>query len=467
MKRFVEKIGFPLLMLSAVSGGNLLFGSCSGGGAGGEAQDTVHIIPDTLRVATLYSPSSFFLFRDQRMGYDYELVTNMALEHGREIDLVVAPSLSAAVEMLDSGLVDMIAYEVPVTTEYLDHVVPCGITSVTRQVLVQPRNSKDRITDVTQLIGRDIYVERNSKYHHRLVNLDTELGGGIRIHPLDMDTLITEQVIEMVNDGKIPLTIVDSDIAKVNRTYYPGLDISVEVGLDQKSSWAVSRHTPWLADTIDTWTGEPEPRRVQAQLLRRYFEMARGEQTLYTLDLSKGHISPFDNLFRHNADDELWDWRLLASQAFVESRFDPTVVSWAGARGIMQIMPATARANGVDPSQLTDNETSISLALKIIRSLDSSLKSRVPDSAERQKFVLAAYNSGLAHIYDAIELAKVTGHDPQVWNGQVEAALLLKANPEYYNNPVCKYGYFRGRQTTEYVRSVTALYDRAKSKVKK
>ena len=432
-----------------------------------EPLDEAHTLPDTLRVATLYSPTSFFYFRDERMGYDYELLSRIAADHDIPLEWEIAPSLATAVEWLDSGTVDMIAYEVPITAEYRDHVVPCGIESITRQVLVQPRNAgKERITDVTELVGRDVYVEQNSKYEARLNNLNRELGGGIGIHPIDRDTLITEDLVEMVSNGKLPLTIVDSDIAQINRTYFPGIDVSVEVSLDQRAAWGVSPKHAWLADSINAWTSDEAPRRVRAQLLRRYFELSKSEPSIYTVDFKGGRISSFDNLFKKYAPQSGIDWRMLAAQAFIESRFDPSVVSWAGARGIMQIMPSTARAFGSSPEQLVNNEVSIDIASKIIQRLDKSLASKVADTDERLNFILAAYNSGLAHILDAIAIAEHVGLNPQKWDGNVERALLMKANPDIYNSPYVKYGYFRGRQTTEYVRAVRDFYSRAIKAVK-
>ena len=176
-------------------------------------------------------------------------------------------------------------------------------------------------------------------------------------------------------------------------------------------------------------------------------------------------MSPYDNLFKKYAKDIGWDWRMLASQGYAESRFDTTVVSWAGARGLMQIMPRTARAYGLSMNRISNPEASISTATAIIRDLDKSLSRYVPDPEERKKFVVAAYNSGIAHIYDAIALARKYGKNPQVWSGNVAEALLMKANPDYYNDPVCKYGYFRGKETTNYVIKVFDMYNRARKNV--
>ncbi len=443
-------------------------GANKGGQADGENTDSIHPLPDTLRVVTLYSPESYFIYREMQMGYDYELVSGLAADRGMVLDLTVAPGLASAVEMLDSGKVDLIAYPVPVTAEYREHVVPCGPENITSQVLVQPRAGKDgkRISDVTELVGRDVYVERDSKYEARLRNLNDETGGGINIHTVDRDTLIAEDLIAMVSSGEIPLTVVDSDIARINKTYYNDLDITLEVSFPQRSRWAISPDRQWLADSIDTWLKNDRQRGGQAMLLKRYFEMSKNEALRRpAIDFKSGKISPFDNLFRHYAGEIGWDWRLIAAQGYAESRFDSTLVSWAGARGIMQIMPSTARAYKAE-GRLSDNTVSVQTACRIIRDLDKSLQSRVKDPAERRKFVVAAYNSGIAHVYDAIALAEKYGLNPQVWSGNVEKAILMKSKPEYYNDPVCKYGYFRGRQTYEYVNQVFGFYDHAKKSIK-
>lgn len=451
---------------------SMLSAACSGGSSAEEsagADTSLRPLPDTLRVATLYSPTSFFLYREQRMGYDYDLVTSLCADKGMTLQLEIAPSLAAAVEMLDSGLVDLIAYEVPVTAQYKAHVLPCGVESITHQVLVQPKAKKghELITDVTQLVGKDVYVEKNSKYHQRMLHLNDELGGGINIHSIDRDTLITEDLIAMVNDGSIPLTVVDSDIARINKTYYNDLDVSLDVSFEQRAAWGVSPSKPWLADSISQWTHQSSPRAAQSALLKRYFEMSKRAPTIYTFNFSKGRISPFDYLFKHYAKEIGWDWRLFAAQGYAESRFDSTQVSWAGARGIMQIMPATARAYGLSSENMTSNDHSIATAARIIATLDKTFRSKVRDAEERKKFIVAAYNSGPAHVLDAIALAEKYGYDTQHWDGQVAQALLLKSKPEYYNDPVCKYGYFSGRQTTSYVKEVFDFYERAKKKIPK
>ena len=152
---------------------------------------------------------------------------------------------------------------------------------------------------------------------------------------------------------------------------------------------------------------------------------------------------------------------------YAESRYDSTQVSWAGARGIMQLMPATARAFGLSADRMANNNDNISTAVKVIASLDRSLRRHVSDPHERVKFIIAAYNSGLAHVLDAIAIAKKVGYRSDVWDGAVAEALMMKSNPEYYNDPVCRYGYFRGRQTYDYVKTVMACFDKARKQIPK
>lgn len=423
------------------------------------------IYPDTLKVATLYSPTSYFLYRETPMGYDYGLAKRFAQDKDMELELIVANNLASMIELLDSGKVDIVAYKVPVTGEYRTRVIHCGPESETHQVLVQPRRANTPvIDDVTQLVGKDVYVESESKYYYRMVNLNDELGGGINLHSINRDTLINEDLIEMVSNGTIPLTVVDNDMARVNSTYYPNLDVSLALSFPQRSTWAVSNQHKWLGDSIDEWLKGENPQAAQAQLLRRYFELskARAQSPGHKINLSSGRISPFDALFRKYANSISYDWRLLASQAFVESQFDTAQVSWAGARGLMQIMPSTAEAYGSNAHDIMIPENGIKTATLILADLDRNLAKSVPDRQERWKFVLAAYNAGLAHVFDAIALARKYGYKSDVWEDNVAQCMLMKSNPEYYNDPVCKFGYARGKQTVAYVDEVMSFYTRCK-----
>lgn len=454
--------------LAALAAATVALATASCGKSDGNTSQHLenHTLPDTLVIATLYSPSSYFIYRDEPMGYDYNLIYQFAQDKGLELKIEVAPSVHRAIEMLDSGHVDLIAYEIPEITEYKDKLEPCGPRNESYQVLVQPKiEGKAQITDVTDLPGHEVAVEDGTKYMYRLENLDDELGGGIIINAIDADTIDAEALIEMVADRKIPLTIVDNNIAQINATYFPTLDISVDVSFPQESAWAVSSKYAWLGDSIDAWLDTDQSRATNAELHKRYFEQAKAPQVAMSLDLSDGTISKYDAWFKKYASSIGWDWRLLASQSFQESRFDPKAKSWAGARGLMQLMPRTAKAYNLPVKKMNDPESSIATSVKMLDDLDKMLMKKVPDDRERQKFILACYNGGIGHVTDAMALAEKYGMDPTKWDDNVEKAILMKSNPEYYNDPVVKYGYMRGRETTGYVDKIMKYYDRFKREI--
>ena len=170
------------------------------------------------------------------------------------------------------------------------------------------------------------------------------------------------------------------------------------------------------------------------------------------LDRKGGIISHYDQLFMTYSRDLRWDWRLMAAQCYQESTFDPKAVSFAGAKGLMQIMPGTADHLGVPRSELYDPETNIAAAAKLIRELNGAF-SDIHDGYERTNFILASYNGGSHHIRDAMALARRDGKDSHRW-AEVSAYVLKLAQPRYYNDPLVKYGYMRGSETVDYVAKI-------------
>ena len=454
-----------VIMMAAVA-------ACCIGGRQAKPEQ-VHKLPDTLVVGTLYSPTGFFILRGDTLGYDFDRAKDFAAAKGVGIKFKVAKNLQSLVEMLRGRQIDMIACEVPETAEFKSQVLNCGAADTTYQVLVQPK-SQHPIANVTQLVGRDVYVIANSRYEARLKNLDNEVGGGIRIRTVANDTLIAEDLIAMVAAGKLPLTIVDSDIARFDKTYYNNIDVSLNVSFPQRSSWAVNKADKWLADSIDGWSNSAKGKTASKELKRRYFELSKSKPAASATDssathatmASRGGISPYDHLFKAHARHTTWDWRLLAAIGKTESGFNPNAASWAGAIGLMQVMPGVGRSYGASRSQLADPDKSVEVAVKILNGIDAYLKPRVHNREERLKFVLAAYNAGIGHVADAMALAKKYGKDPQVWYDNVEEAISWKSNPDFYNDPVCRYGYFRGRQTIAYVKEVERHYHHYKNRHK-
>ena len=418
-----------------------------------------------LVVLTLYSSTSYFLYRGQEMGFQYELSGQFAKSLGLKLRIEVANSVDELIRKLLAGEGDMIAYNLPVTKEWKDSLIYCGEDIITHQVIVQQGKGKQKpLKDVTELIGKDIYV-KPGKYYDRLVNLNNELGGGIQIHKVTNDSITTEDLITQVAQGKIPYTVADNDLAKLNKTYYPNLNIDLSISFDQRSSWAVRKDCPELAAAATSWHKKNMTSPAYTASMKRYFENSKMMPHSPILSLREGKISHYDDLFKKYSKDIGWDWRMLASLAYTESNFDTTAVSWAGAKGLMQLMPATARAMGVPPGKEQNPEESVKAAVKYIAATDRSL-SMIPDKQERLNFILASYNAGLGHIYDAMALAEKYGKNKLVWKDNVENFILLKSNEEYFTDPICKNGYFRGIETYNFVRDILSRYESYKKKIK-
>jgi membrane-bound lytic murein transglycosylase F len=168
-------------------------------------------------------------------------------------------------------------------------------------------------------------------------------------------------------------------------------------------------------------------------------------------------LSDFDEILRAAATSIGWDWRLLASQAYQESRFDPGARSWAGAQGLLQLMPATAQE--LEVSDPWDPHQNAMGAVRYLQWLARTYwEEEIDDPAERLKFILASYNAGAGHVMDARRLAEAEGDDPDVW-ADVAYWLLQKSQAAVYNRPEVRHGFCRGLEPVQYVARILDRFD--------
>lgn len=212
-----------------------------------------------------------------------------------------------------------------------------------------------------------------------------------------------------------------------------------------------------LVETLRQWN---RPSRVDAarQEETALLTVKKVRRRIFSpmLDKNKGIISNYDGYFQQYSRDIRWDWRLMAAQCYQESTFDPKAVSFAGAKGLMQIMPGTADHLGVARDKLYDPETNIAAAAKLIKELQQAF-SDIRDHYERTNFVLASYNGGSHHIRDAMALARRDGKNASRW-AEVAPYVLKLATAQYYNDPIVKYGYMRGSETVDYVEKIRSRH---------
>jgi membrane-bound lytic murein transglycosylase F len=413
-----------------------------------------------ITAVTLNASTSYFQYKMQPMGYEYELIADFARSHNLQLHIKTAENVTRLAEMLQAGEADVVAFPIQINHRLKQDFLFCGHEQQTNLVLVQRAERGDTaLTDVTQLIGRDVYIKSNTRYRERLEHLNMELGGGIRIRELEKDTVTTEDLIEMVSRGTIACTVCEDDVARLNRTYFRNIDIRLAISFKQRSSWIVRKNNPLLAEAINEWASGKTGNNTHLAATKRYFELSKS--TFAGIDAPQvvnGQISAYDSLFRQYASQIGWDWRLLASVACQESRFDPSLVAWSGAEGLMGVMPATSNYLGYLPNEMKDPEKCIRAGVECLRRFGQSFPD-TPDSLERIKFTLASYNAGLGHVIDARRLAEKYGKNPNLWNGHVAEFIRLKSEPEYYTDSLCRHGYLRGKETFNYVTEVLERYN--------
>ena len=417
-----------------------------------------------LRALVVYNSTSYFLYKGQAMGFEYELLKGLAKHLDLKLEVIISKDLDSEFEVLNRGDVDLIAHGMTITNQRKWEVDFTDYLYLTKQVLVQkkPDNykhlswgalQKELINDPIELINDTVSIRRNSAYYERLISLSNEIGGHIIIDTLDSH-LSTGEIMDLVADGKIKYTIADENLARINASYKPILNIDVPISLSQQIAWVTRKKSKNFRAVVNKWIKAQRKTTNYAVIYNKYFKNKRSFQRRTKSDyysLKNNQISKYDELIKRHANKIGWDWRLLASQVYQESKFDPSANSWAGAKGLMQIMPATAESLGI--KDLTDPKESIRGGVTYLNEIYKQF-TKGSDSINRIKLTMAAYNCGLGHVTDAQLLAKKKGLDPNIWSDNVEQMLLDLSLPKNYNKPFIKYGYVRGSEPGAYIETI-------------
>ena len=479
----ISKFIFYILLLFSFS----LF-SCSGGETNQSDEEVLNlqatdsvvgidvneiIQRGKLIAITNNTPTSYFIYRGRPMGYQYDLLKRFADFLNVELEIKIVASIPDAIDSLKQHKADIVASGLTVLGDRkvdIDFSIPI---IKTHQILVQriPNDllssspsllEKRLLRDVTELAGKDVYVEEGSSYYNRLLNLQEEIGDSIHIHTYSGNIDI-DSILNAVSTGKVDYVISEDYTTRFFMRYYDNLDISTPVSFNQNIAWAAPKNSESLIDTINHWINKHKRSTTWAILYNQYFKYSKKMSSKVNSEftMENGVISKYDKIIKTNADKIGWNWMLVAAQISVESGFKPNNHSWAGAQGLMQLMPATA--HGLGGGNLDSPSRNIALGVKYDGILFEFWKDKVPDSLQAIKFALASYNIGKGHILDARRLAKQYGLDPEVWDDNVEVMIKNLSRSKYYRDPVVKYGYCRGQEAFNYVKRIFYLYDNYKN----
>jgi membrane-bound lytic murein transglycosylase F len=401
------------------------------------------------------------------MGFHYELLKQFSEYINLNLEIITENDIYKAFKMLKTGQTDLLAFDLAILSSRKKEIRFTEPIFETRQVIVQRKpdrwrsmNAKDiekkLIRNQLELAGKTVYVEVGASSYECMKNLEDEIGDTINIIQVPFET---EELISMVARGEIDYAVCDENVAIVNTGYFPVIDVGTAVSFLQHLAWGIRKeNSDKLESALNAWITTFKKTDSYSFLYAKYFRNNRSP-TIFSNDhytFTSGKVSPWDNMIKSFSDSLKWDWRLLASLVCQESRFDPSVISWAGAVGLMQILPATGKIYGIDVK--ASPESNMKAGILYINYLQNYFSDKIPDSTERLKFILAAYNAGAGNIVDAMKLAKKNGKNPLLWDDNVASYLIKKSEPKYYKDPVVENGYCRGDEPVNFVSQVLKRY---------
>ena len=411
----------------------------------------------TLRVAVDNNSSSFYIYRGRRMGYEYELLLDLGKELGVQVEFVVASDIDEAFTKLEEGRVDLIAMNVQQNDERESFVIFTEAIGSMSTVLV----GRKKLTSWDTLGMDTVVVRKGAVYKSQLEQIKDSLSLDFTILEVQDHE---ETLLDRVYEQELRWTVAEKNVAQTNATYYDELQLGLEVSKEEPVTWALRSTSPNLLQAVNSWLVEKKKVFIP-RTYARYFLNSKNQYERTTnaySSLGGNRISVYDEIIQAQAQSLGWDWRLLAALVYKESRFDTTALSYAGAQGLLQLMPVTVERFGV--TNPNDPVESLKGGVKYLQYLDKFWMERVPETNERIKFILASYTIGQGHVDDAWRLTLKYRKNTQSWQ-EVSNFLNLKSDPKYYRDPVVKSGYAKGHIAVKYVRDVLALFQSYKDLV--
>lgn len=405
-----------------------------------------------LRLITRNNASTYFLWKNRLMGFEYDLIKEFAKKQDVNLQILVADNFDQMFKWLDQGYGDIISAGLIKTPERAR--LPVIFTEpyqYAMEVLVQKKDQKP-IKKIEDLAGRSVYVRKSSSYWNTVKNLQQ------RITDLNIVTVSedmeTEAIIHQVIEGQYDLTVADSHVVAIENSWQNQIQDTLRLTPEQGHRWILRKTDKKLQKALNKFIKNHYKGLFYNVTYNKYFKNSRNLFDIQgKLDNDKT-ISEYDDLIKTIAMEYNFDWRLISAQVNKESQFNPKALSWAGAKGLLQVMPRTAKEVGV--KHLEKPENGLKAGMKYMDWIYQQLADDLPVK-DRMWFTLAAYNAGLGHLKDARRLAAQKGYNPNRWFDNVEKAFLLLSQKKYAKK--ARYGYVRGIEPVTYVRTIQALYE--------
>jgi membrane-bound lytic murein transglycosylase F len=404
-----------------------------------------------ITVCTRNNAHCYYLYREQAMGFEYDLAKAFADHLGVKLKVRIAEKWDGMIPALMKGTGSFIAASMTIMPKRKELVSFSNAYMPIQQYVIVHRDNRS-IRYQEDLAGKTVHVREGTSYEERLKSLKNK---GIDLEIKLHDDLSTEELIRQVAGGKIEVTIADSNIALLNQRYYPQAVLACPISEQEFLGWAVNRNAQNLLYQINCFFKTIKENGKFNEIYNKYYanidDFDFVDLRAYHRRL-KSRLPKYKKIVMEAADYHGFDWRLIAAQIYQESHFKPNARSSSGARGLMQLTLSTARSLGV--KEILNPEQNINAGVQHLKALYNYFAKA--KGINRLFLALAAYNVGQGHILDAQNIAREMNLDPNKWSS-LSITLPLLTYQKHYKK--ARYGYCRGTEPIEYINKVMMYYD--------
>lgn len=410
-----------------------------------------------IRVLVTLSRTSFFIDRGTQRGithdrfveFEKELNARLAKQKGKRVDIVFVPVVrDELLPALLEGRGDIAAANLSITEKRLhlvDFTEPLR-TGVSEVVVTGP--SSKPVATLGDMSGREVFIRGSSSFAESVRRVNDSLKRA-RKKPIGVELaderLEEEDILEMVNAGLVPATIVDDHVASFWAGVFDSIVVhpTVTVATGGRIAWAIRKKSPELKSALDAFARTHAKGTTFGNIMDQRYWKDAGYVTNSSNRENLAQFRSMIEVFRKYGDQYGFDHLLLAAQGYQESRLDQSMRSHAGAIGVMQVTPRTAADPNVAVKGIERLEPNIHAGSKYMRFiLDHYFKGEPMDSLNRALFAFAAYNAGPARVAKLRAEASGMGLNPNIWFNNVEVVAARDI----------------GRETVTYVRNIYKYY---------
>jgi membrane-bound lytic murein transglycosylase F len=405
----------------------------------------------TLKVLTLNSPTTYYQHRNEKMGFEYDLISRFANALGVDVKIVVKESMDDIYQAMERGEADIAAAGIVAPQDYQGELLfSHGYQQVYEQFVC--RRGSVYATQYHHMKKWTIKVIEKSMHVQTLQTLQKKYPT-LTWEEAKCDQ---EMLFNAIDNKELECTLTFSHEASQQMRFKLYVEPKFNIGEAKHLVWMMPKGATLLKNRVNNWLNKVKEERLLVRLEDKYYghiERFNYFNARAFIKRMETRLPKYIDLFKKAAKKHDLPWELIAAQSYQESHWDPLATSKTGVRGLMMVTNATARdlklTNRLDPVQ------SIYGGVRYLKGLMKRIKN-IQHEDERIYFALAAYNVGIGHLNDARRLAKRLGKNPNVWY-DVKSVLPNLAREKYFK--YLRYGYARGYEPVDYVDGIKEYRD--------